>query len=132
MEAVDANKFVADVSLGVGPIKGKFRADVQLSDMEEARHTSINGQLSGPLGTAEGGGEVWLSAAEDGTQIRYVYRVNVGGKVALVGGRMLQRAAQLIIGQFFDRLARTVRGPSEPGKKSGALSALRRTFGAKE
>ncbi len=132
VQSVGANKFVADVLLGVGPIKGKFRADVQLSNMDEARHTAIGGQLSGPLGTAEGSGDVWLSAADDGAQIRYTYRVNVGGKVASVGGRMLQRAAQLIIGQFFERLAQSTQGPDGSAKKSGALSALRRTFGAKE
>lgn len=132
VESAGANQFIADVSLGVGPIKGKFRADVLLSDMQEARHTAISGQLSGPLGNAEGSGEVWLTGAEPGTQIRFAYRVNVAGKVASVGGRMLQRAAQLIIGQFFHRLAKSVEDPKGTDKKSGALSALRRTFGVKQ
>ncbi|MEM7430120.1 MAG: molybdopterin cofactor-binding domain-containing protein, partial [Pseudomonadota bacterium] len=131
VEASGENAFAAEVSLGVGPIKGKFRANVQLSDMEENRHTAIAGDLSGPLGNADGGGEVWLAENGDGTEIRFTYHVNVGGKVASVGGRMLQRAAQLVIGQFFERLARSTSGPDHPDKKGGVLSVIKRTFGRK-
>lgn len=128
VEASGENGFTAEVALGAGPIKGKFRANVLLSDMEENRHTRIKGTLSGPLGNADGGGEVWLSASGEATEIRYAYHVNVGGKVASVGGRMLQRAAQLVIGQFFERLARTTGGPDDKG---GTFAALRRKFGLK-
>ncbi len=131
VEASGENAFTAEVQLGVGPIKGRFKAKVQLSDMQTDLHTAISGELSGPLGSADGGGEVWLTATDEGTGIRYTYRVNVGGKVASVGGRMLQRAAQLVIGQFFERLARTIGNPDGPGKKDGAFSAFRRTFGRK-
>ena len=79
-------------------------------------------------GSADGSGKVWLAATAGGTDISFTYAVNVGGKVASVGGRMLQRAAQLVIGQFFERLARTVGGPKDGG---GVFSSLRRTFGRK-
>ena len=47
-----------------------------------------------------------LEAAEGGTQVRYDYAVHLTGKVAAVGGRMLDGAARLLIGQFFKALVK--------------------------
>jgi len=37
--------------------------------------------------------------------IAYRYEAAIGGKVASIGGRLLRRAARVIIGQFFRALA---------------------------
>ena len=98
--------YKADVSLGVGPIRGRFDADVRLSDLQVNRAATLSGGVNGLLGQSEGGGRVMLSPDGNGTRISYTYNVNVGGKVASVGGRMVQRAAELVIAQFFQRLGR--------------------------
>ncbi len=41
---------------------------------------------------------------ETGTRIDYAYGVDVSGKVAAVGGRMIEGAAKILINQFFKRL----------------------------
>ncbi len=60
----------------------------------------------------QGSGRVRLSPADGGTRVTYDYTVEIGGKVAAVGGRMLEGAAKIVIGQFFARLAAQVAGGS--------------------
>ncbi|AOO83870.1 xanthine dehydrogenase family protein molybdopterin-binding subunit [Bosea vaviloviae] len=99
--------FKADVTLGVGPVKGRYKAEIRLSDLDEPKAATLTGSVSGALGTGGGSGRVILSAGEGGlTVISYSYEAAVGGKVAAIGGRLLDGAAKAIIGQFFAALAR--------------------------
>jgi 2-furoyl-CoA dehydrogenase large subunit len=98
--------FTADVTLGIGPVKGRYKADVMLSDLDAPNAATLSGNVSGALGTGGGAGRVTLTEAEGGTRVAYVYEAAVGGKVAAIGGRLLDGAAKAIIGQFFAALAR--------------------------
>jgi len=73
----------------------------------------------GEAGPSEAKIEVTLlEPRADGTLVSYRYEVKVMGKVAAVGGRMLDRAAAMIIRQFFERLA------SQVGDSGGAGGAI--------
>ncbi|WP_146604408.1 SRPBCC domain-containing protein, partial [Rhodoplanes roseus] len=48
----------------------------------------------------------------DGTRLAYEFEAEVGGKVAAVGGRLLDSATRLIIREFFEALGRRAGGPS--------------------
>ncbi|WP_236771631.1 xanthine dehydrogenase family protein molybdopterin-binding subunit [Agrobacterium tumefaciens] len=133
--ALRPDHFQAEVSLGVGPVRGRFIADVYLSDLVPQRQAKLSGELRGPLGKAEGKGRIILSLTPDGTRIDYAYGVDVGGKVASVGGRMIRRAADMIIGQFFERLvALSGDGDATPTKKtrSGLMAWLVGLFGGQK
>ncbi len=110
LDLVGENDYRATVSLGVGPVRGRFEATVKISDLDPPVAMTLSGGLSGPLGSSGGSGRVRLSAEQDGTRIAYDYTVDIGGKVAAVGGRMLEGAAKIVIGQFFARLAAQVAG----------------------
>ena len=100
-------RFLADVTLGVGPVKGRYRVDVSLSDLDPPNSALLTGKATGALGTGEGSGLVTLSTDDQGgTRIFYSYEAAVGGKVASVGGRLLDGAARIVIGQFFSALGR--------------------------
>jgi 2-furoyl-CoA dehydrogenase large subunit len=60
---------------------------------------------------------VRLSASETGTKIDYDYAVTVSGTAAAVGGRLLDGAAGIIIGKFFEGLTRHV-GRKDVGAES--------------
>lgn len=110
LDAVSENAYRAEVTLGAGPVKGRFRAEVALSDMEPPRAATISGGLDGPLGTSRGSGRVTLAPEGDGTRLSYEYSVEITGKVAAVGRRMLEGASKIVVTQFFERLARQVSG----------------------
>lgn len=107
--------FKADVTLGVGPVKGRYKAEIRLEDLDEPQAATLTGSVSGALGTGSGSGRVTLTPdGAGGTMIGYAYEAAVGGKVAAIGGRLLDGAAKAIIGQFFAALARKA-SPGKPG-----------------
>ena len=127
VEALTPGHFVANVSLGVGPIRGRFVANVRLSDLVPPEAVKLSGDLVGPLGKAEGIGHITLAPEAGGTRISYVYKVDVGGKVASIGGRMIGRATEIVIGQFFTKLAELSNpdaGRRETRTGTGRLAAL--------
>ena len=70
--------------------------------------------MNGPLGSSRGGGRIRLTAEEGGTRIAYDYKVTVTGKVAAIGGRLIESATKVLAEQFFQRLAIRVGGGPAP------------------
>jgi 2-furoyl-CoA dehydrogenase large subunit len=107
VQKLSPTHFKADVTLGVGPVKGRYKAEIQLSDLDAPHAATLSGAVVGALGTGGGAGRVTLAPDGDGgTVIGYSYEAAVGGKVASIGGRLLDGAARAIIGQFFSALGR--------------------------
>jgi 2-furoyl-CoA dehydrogenase large subunit len=117
--------FRADVTLGVGPVKGRYTIDVELSDLVEPVSATLKGSARGSLGSGGGAGHVRLEETpEGGTRLSYDYEASVGGKVAAVGGRLLDGAARMVIGQFFKALGRRAGGDAASGRSGGWLARL--------
>jgi 2-furoyl-CoA dehydrogenase large subunit len=111
--------------LGVGPVKGRYRVEVALSDLDPPHGATLSGKANGALGSGEGTGYVTLTAQGDGaTKITYSYEASLGGKVASVGGRLLDGAARIVIGQFFAALGRKAGGASAANGFRARLKAL--------
>jgi len=128
IERLAANRYRADVTIGAGPVKGRFRVNVALEDLLEPSSLRIVGAAAGPLGASSGEGRVTLKGTPEGTEITYTYGVRISGKVAAVGGRMLDGAARALIQQFFKRLLGAT-GGSPPGP--GFWARLLTFFGIK-
>ncbi len=125
LDQVAPNDYRAEVSLGVGMIKGRFRARVALSELDPPKAATLSGGLDGPLGVSVGNGRVRLTAEGDSTRIDYEYAVEISGKVTAVGSRMLDGATKVLIGQFFSRLtAELGAGAARPGLWLRVLRAL--------
>lgn len=121
------NRFLADVTLGVGPVKGRYRVQVGLSDLDAPNKATLTGKAGGALGTGEGSGRVTLTPdGSGGTVIGYSYDAAVGGKVASVGGRLLDGAAKIVIGQFFAALGRRAGDAPQP---DGIVARIRGWIG---
>ena len=71
-----------------------------------------------------------LEADEGGTRVGYTYEVEVTGKVAAVGGRMLEGATRILIGQFFEAPGGPGGGEPGGGPPGGAPPAHRCPGGA--
>lgn len=123
-------EFHADVTLGVGPVKGRYRAIIKLSDLDPPRAVTLNGQVTGLLGSGSGTGHIRLRAAgENRTILAYDYEAEIGGKLVSVGGRLLDGAARFVIGQFFQALSRQLGGDKRVGGWLARLAALFRRRG---
>jgi 2-furoyl-CoA dehydrogenase large subunit len=103
---------------------------VKLSDLDPPHAVTLGGSAEGALGFGGGEGRITLvPTGNGGTSIRYVYEATIGGKVASIGGRLLDGAARVIIGQFFAALARQAGGGAADPSRPSLLTKLRRWFG---
>ena len=119
------NAYRADVTLGIGPVKGRFVATVALLDLDPPHALRLIGGAAGPLGSSQGEGRVILSEMPEGTRVEYTYTVTISGKVAAVGGRMMDGAARALIDQFFKRLVgQAGHGDAPPGLFARLLAWL--------
>ncbi|WP_260924122.1 xanthine dehydrogenase family protein molybdopterin-binding subunit [Novosphingobium sp. 9] len=126
VEKVSDTEFTADVTLGIGPVKGRYTARIALSDLDEPNAVTLAGGTEGALGSGQGTGRITLTEENGRTTIAYNYEAAVGGKVAAIGGRLLDGAARVVIGQFFEALARKAGGSS--GAKLRVPLWLKRIF----
>ncbi|MGD9920586.1 MAG: molybdopterin cofactor-binding domain-containing protein [Pseudorhodoplanes sp.] len=121
VERLSDTHFRADVTLGVGPVTGRYKADIRLSDLVRPQSVTLSGIVVGALGDARGTGRIRLAPTpDDGTMLTYDYDAEIGGKVASIGGRLLDGAARIVIQKFFAALARKCGG----GEKRSLLARL--------
>lgn len=103
LEMLAANEMMATVVLKVGPVKATFGGKVTLSDLDPPSSYRISGEGSGGIaGFAKGGAAVKLS--EDGSEatiLSYEVDAQIGGKLAQLGGRLIDSTARKLAGQFF-------------------------------
>jgi 2-furoyl-CoA dehydrogenase large subunit len=125
---VGPNAYRADVNIGVGPVRGTYRAQVRLSDLDPPKSLKLAGEATGALGWGGGEGWVTLAPVPEGTSVTYRYEAEIGGKVASVGGRMLDGVAKLLIAQFFEALVARAGGGKLPPRLGLSLLGRIRQF----
>jgi carbon monoxide dehydrogenase subunit G len=110
-EKVSDNNFRATVTTRVGPVQAKFQGTVTLSDFDVPNGYTITGQgTGGAAGSAKGSARVTLSPAVGGTRLAWTADAQISGKLAQIGSRLIESAANMMAGQFFDRFQRAVGG----------------------
>lgn len=132
------NEYEALVVASVGPVKAKFKGRLRLADMDPPNAYTIqfDGQ-GGAAGHGKGSAQVRLQPAGPGTtELHYVVNASVGGKIAQVGSRLVDMAAQKMAADFFDAFNAALReryagpppnaGSAEPPGEAGAWARLAR------
>ena len=96
----------ATVVLRVGPIQARFEGAVELSNLDPPRSYTISGEGKGGIaGFAKGRADVSLAEDEEAaTMLFYTVKVDVGGKIAQLGSRLIDTTARKLAAQFFGKL----------------------------
>lgn len=106
VQRVNDTQFRAEVTLGIGPVRGRYKAEISLSDLDEPRSVTLSGSVDGALGFGRGQGRLRLEATGAArTVLHYEYEAALGGRVVSIAGRLLDGAARVVIREFFDALA---------------------------
>lgn len=109
----------ARVIAKVGPVKAGFNGIVNLSDLDPPNSYRISGEGKGGLaGFASGGANVRLEDAEGGTKLSYDVDAQVGGKLAMLGSRLIDSTARSMATQFFEKFASIVGGEKAKAEES--------------
>lgn len=119
LEKLSDTDFTASVRAAIGPVSATFGAKITLTEIEPDRGYTITGEgKGGAAGFARGEARVDLEDENGGTRLRYTADVNVGGKLAQVGSRLIQGTAKKLSEQFFGNLTEYL-GSSEPAAATG-------------
>lgn len=108
--------FDAAVKIKVGPVAATFKGRVSLEDLDPPNHYRIVGQGEGGIaGFAKGSARVELVGGEGGEDclLRYTAEATVGGKIAQLGGRLIDGIAKKTADQFFANLTAIIQPPSQ-------------------
>ena len=102
IEKTGDNEYTVQMTARVGPVSAKFKGKMTLSNIQAPNSYSIafEGQ-GGVAGFAKGGAEVSLAPAGHDTKLSYTAKANVGGKLAQIGSRLVDAAANKVAGEFF-------------------------------
>lgn len=125
LEKVSDTGMAARVKLQVGPVRAAFTGKVTLSDMDPPNGYRISGEGQGGVaGYAKGGAVVRLLDDGGGTLLKYEAKADVGGKLAQLGGRLIDSTARKLAGDFFQKFGEIVGGA--PAVGSASLVPVRR------
>ncbi len=114
----------ATVSIKIGPVKAKFKGAVELSNLNPPESYTISGEgKGGAAGFARGGADVRLTEQHGQTVLDYDVKADVGGKLAQLGGRLIDSTAKKLSGEFFQKFGEIV-GEDEGAKGAPGDDAL--------
>ena len=103
-QAQEGGVYAAELSVGVGPIRGRFSGTVTLTDDRDLEAYTMALQGQGPTGFVNGEGLITLTDDEGGTRISIEGDAQIGGTLAQIGSRMLETVVRILMGQFFDAI----------------------------
>ncbi|MFT6583357.1 MAG: carbon monoxide dehydrogenase subunit G [Alphaproteobacteria bacterium] len=114
LEKTSDTEMTANAVIKVGPVKAKFSGSVTLSDIDAPNSYTISGEgKGGAAGFAKGGASVSLSEEDGETVLRYTVDANVGGKLAQLGGRLIDATSKKLSREFFEKFSALV-GEEKP------------------
>src|SRR6476619_4957016 len=109
LEKTSENEMQAVAKVKVGPVSATFKGKVTLSDIDAPNGYRITGEGEGGVaGFAKGGAVVKLEDAEGGTKLSYDVEAQIGGKLAQLGGRLINGVAKKMADEFFANFAKAV------------------------
>jgi len=103
IEKVSDDTMNATVTLKIGPIKASFSGELEIRDLQPpTNYTLAFSGSGGSAGDARGTASVVLVPESDEiTVINYEVNADISGKIAQVGGRLINSTANILAKKFF-------------------------------
>jgi carbon monoxide dehydrogenase subunit G len=116
LTATGENEYEAQIVAAVGPVKARFKGKLRLQDLQPPTSYTIQfeGQ-GGPAGHGKGHATVRLEPnGPNETVLHYTAHATVGGKIAQIGSRLVDMAAQKMATEFFENFTQALREKYAP------------------
>lgn len=129
--AIDPNedgRLKVMVTMRIGPMKVNFEGSMEFEDIAPHTNFRISGQgEGGPAGFVKGTADIHLAAIGNGkTTLTYTAHSDIGGKLASLGGRLLEAISRKNIDTFFQDLQTELSRPALPDRSEVATQAIPR------
>ncbi len=100
---IGENQYEVQILAAIGPVRAKFKGKLALENIQAPSSYSLRfeGQ-GGAAGHGKGQADIRLQAAgANSTILHYTAQASVGGKIAQIGSRLVDMAAQKMAADFF-------------------------------
>jgi carbon monoxide dehydrogenase subunit G len=125
LESESADRLRAIVEIKIGPIGARFNATVTLRDIRPERgYTLIGEGQGGTIGSAKATIKIQLQQQGAATLLSYEVDAQVGGRLAQLGGPIIDATAKQFAARFFKQFGEVIGGTAPSAStKSAALHA---------
>ena len=103
-----------------------FSGNITLSNIKKNESYTLSGDGSASVGFANGEANVSLVEENDETTLNYEVNINVGGKIAQLGSRLIDAVAKKMADYFFGRFADLVSPVLKEEKETGTVIEKKR------
>ncbi len=106
--------YQAVMNVRVGPVQGKFEGKIELADIQPLQSYRMKVSGQGAPGFVNGEGTLHLEETSEGTLLRYLGDVQIGGKIAGVSQRLVESTAKSLTRQGLQALERQIQERMQP------------------
>ena len=121
----DENSFKASATNQIGPMNATFSGSVKLSNIKKNESYTLSGEGQSSVGFANGQADVKLTEDNGETTLNYQVNIDVGGKIAQLGSRLIDGVAKKMSDYFFGRFADLV-SPIKNKNENGTIIEKKR------
>lgn len=116
-------RMVATVEIKIGPIGARFNGSVELADINApTSYTLIIEGQGGTVGSVKSIAKVSLSDDGSGTLLRYDVDAQVNGRLAQLGGPIMDATAKQLAARFFGQFGKVIGTPEPVAAAAGGVA----------
>ncbi len=115
----------------IGPMNATFSGKINLTNIQKNQSYTLSGEGQSSVGFANGSADVSLVEENETTTLNYEVNVNIGGKIAQLGSRLIDGVAKKMANYFFGRFADIVspiQTVNSPVVKENRVEELKSNF----
>ncbi len=99
LNQLSESEYEGEINLRIGPISGSFSGKIFVEDEIPPESCTLKAEGDGRAGFFKGSGTVHLSEQDDGTLMKYEGDIQIGGKLASIGQRLIDVTSKTMINQ---------------------------------
>lgn len=123
VEVLDDTHYRITARVGIGAIAATFRVDAELVEVTERENARVRVTAQAPGTAVEGIASMSLTDVDEGTRMDWQVAVQISGKLAAVGERLIRSTADRLVQQTFacigSKLEAEAAGVSAPEAAAG-------------
>ena len=105
LERKSPTEMVAIIKVKVGPVSASFKSELTLTNLNPPESYTINAEGAGGIaGSVKGSTDVTLREDGGETVVSYTIKAHIGGKLALLGSRLIDSSSKKLAAKFFEKL----------------------------
>ena len=114
------NVFKASAINQIGPVNATVSGKITVSNIQKNKSYTLSGEGQSSVGFANGVANIKLVEEKQYTSLNYDVNINVGGKIAQLGSRLIDGVAKKMSNYFFGRFSDLV-SPIKDKKDTGKI-----------